>query len=139
VNEYLKMAGCTPDRLIAEAVLGIPAESLAKTERIGLLESAVLAPAASFEGTEFHPNLAVKAAVLAGHIAKNHPLPDGNKRVAFLAMVELLERNGYEWTPPPGDEDGEITDRVIRAVAASDLSEETIAELTDWIKSCTGL
>jgi death-on-curing protein len=136
VTEYLEMADAL---LIAEAVLGIPAESLAKTERIGLLESAVMAPAASFEGAEFYPDLAVKAAVLAGHIAKNHGLPDGNKRVAFLAMVEFLERNGYEWTPPPGDEDGEITDRVIRAIAASELSGETIAEFTAWIKSCTGL
>jgi death-on-curing protein len=124
--------------LIAKAVLGIPAESLAKTERIGLLESAVMAPSASFEGAEFYTDLAVTAAVLAGHIAKNHGLPDGNKRLAFLAMVEFLERNGCEWTPPPGDEDGVITDRVIRGLAASDLGEETIAEFTAWIKSCVG-
>lgn len=136
MTEYLEMADAL---LIAEAVLGIPAESLAKTERIGLLESAVIAPSASFEEAEFYPDLAVKAAVLAGHIVKNHGLPDGNKRVAFLAMVEFLERNGCEWTPPLGDEDGVITDRVIRGVAASDLGEETIADFTAWIKSCVGL
>jgi hypothetical protein len=31
---------------------------------------------------------------------KNHPLPDGNKRAAFLTMVEFIERNGLEWVAP---------------------------------------
>jgi hypothetical protein len=38
--------------LIAEAVLEIPSERLARLERIGLAESALPAPAAEFEGTE---------------------------------------------------------------------------------------
>jgi death-on-curing protein len=135
VTDYLDLAD---GLLIAEAVLDIkpsPGTGRAhRSARVGLH-----APRAAFGGEEAYPDLAVKAAVLCAHIAKNHGLPDGNKRVAFLAMVEFLERNGYEWTPPLGDEDGEITDRTIRDVAASDLSEETIAEFTAWIKSCVGL
>jgi prophage maintenance system killer protein len=44
---------------------------------------------------------------------KNHPLPDGNKRCAFLSTVEFVERNGRTWMPAPGDPDE--TDHVIRA------------------------
>jgi death-on-curing protein len=90
--EYLEFADVL---LIAEAVLGDKAEDIAMSERIGLLESAVAAPQASFAGVEFYPSLAVKAAVLCAHIAKNHGLRDGNKRVALLATVEFLERNGH--------------------------------------------
>ncbi len=59
------------------------------------------------------------------HLVKNHPLPDGNKRCAFLATVEFVERNRRTWIPAPGDPDE--TDRVIRAVASGDLSEGTSA------------
>ena len=134
--EYLELADAL---IIAEAVLGDPAETIAKSERIGLFESALHAPRAAFGGREFYPDLAVKAAVLCAHIAKNHGLRDGNKRVAFLVMVEFLERNGHEWIPPIDDWDGEITDQIIRGVAASDLTEDVIAELTAWIRSCAGL
>lgn len=134
--EYLGFADVL---LIAEAVLDIKAEVLAGGDRIHLLESAVHAPAAGFGGTEFYPDLAVKAAVLCAHIAKNHGLPDGNKRVALLAMIEFVERNGHEWIPPDGDEDGEVTDRVIRDVAASDLRAQVIEDLAAWIRDCAGI
>jgi death on curing protein len=134
--EYLEFADAL---LIAEAVLGDPVEVLLKSDRIHLLESAIHAPSAGFGDIDFYPDLAVKAAVLCAHIAKNHGLRDGNKRVAFLAMVEFLERNGHEWIPPDSDWDGEETDRVIRAVAASDLGEQVITELAAWIRGCAGL
>jgi hypothetical protein len=43
------------------------------------------------------------AAVLCWHLVKNHPLPEGNKRCAFLATVEFVERNGRTWLPAPGN------------------------------------
>lgn len=134
--EYLEFADVL---LIAEAVLGVPVETLLKSDRIHLLESAIHAPSAGFGGIEFYPDLAVKAAVLCAHIAKNHGLPDGNKRVAFLAMVEFLERNGHEWIPSVDDWDGEETDRVIRGVAEDELTEEVILELTAWIRIRAGI
>lgn len=125
--------------LIAEAVLDIKAEVLAMGSDIGLLESAVHVPAAGFGDFERYPDLAVKAAVLCGHIAKNHGLPDGNKRVGFLAMVEFLERNGHEWIPLPDDWDGEVTDAMVRGLAASDLDGEAIADFAAWVRLCAGL
>jgi death-on-curing protein len=65
--------------LIAEAVLCVPAETIARWPGIGLAESALHAPSAGFGGVEFYPELIDKAAVLGVRLARNHPLPDGNK------------------------------------------------------------
>jgi death-on-curing protein len=35
-----------------------------------------------------------KAAILLERLARNHPLPDGNKRTAFLMTARFLEVNG---------------------------------------------
>jgi death-on-curing protein len=91
------------------------------------------APQAGFGGVEAYPDFATKAAVLCWHLVKNHPLPDGNKRCAFLAAVEFVERNGRSWLPAPGDPDE--TDRVIRAAASGELSE---ADFRDWIAARCG-
>jgi death-on-curing protein len=82
---------------------------------------------------EAYPDFATKAAVLCWHLVKNHPLPDGNKRCAFLATVEFVERNRRTWILAPGDPDE--TDRVIRAVASGDLSE---GAFRDWIAGRCG-
>ena len=49
--------------LIAEAVTGLPAETVAKPPRIDLADSALHAPRAEFGGVEFYPDFAVTAAV----------------------------------------------------------------------------
>ena len=116
--------------LIAEAVLEIPAEDLARLGRLELAESARHAPAAEFGGVEFHPDLARKTAVLASRLIRNHPLPDGNKRVGYLCALEFVVRNGGTWTHPPDDPEGDETVAVIEGVAAGTLDED---ELAVWI------
>jgi len=116
--------------LVAETATGVPAEELARLPSLGLAESALAAPAASFGGAEFYPDLVDKAAVLCARIVRNHPLPDGNKRTAFLALVEFVERNGHEWTDSERDPDETVA--VIEAVAAGDLNE---AQLAAWMRS----
>jgi len=130
VTAYLELADYL---LIAERVLGLPAEAIANFNRIGLAASALAAPQAGFGGVEAYPDFATKAAVLCWHLVKNHPLPDGNKRCAFLATVEFIERNGRNWVSAPGDPDE--TDRVIRAVAGGEMSE---ADLRQWIAERCG-
>ena len=71
--------------------------------------------------------------MLCWHLVKNHPLPDGNKRCAFLATAEFVERNSQTWIPAPGDPDE--TDGVIRVIAGGELSE---AEFRDWIAERCG-
>jgi death-on-curing protein len=119
--------------LIAEQVLGIPAERLARLGRLGLADSALNAPAAGFGEVEAYPEFEMKAAVLCWHLVKNHPLPDGNKRVGFLSLVEFVRRNGREWHPAPGDP--AETDAIIRGVADGSMSA---TELADWIRQRIG-
>ena len=56
-----------------------------------------------------------KAAVLMVHLAQNHPLPDGNKRVAWVAMRLFLEVNGWRFLSPPDVDEAETA---VLAVAA---------------------
>jgi death-on-curing protein len=123
--EYLDLADYL---LIAEAVLGVPADAIARWPGIGIAESALRAPAAAFGDVEFFPDLVDKAAVLCARLVRNHPLPDGNKRVAYLALVEFLARNGIDWVPPSVDE----TVAAVEGVAAGQVSER---ELADWLRT----
>lgn len=117
--------------LIAEEVLGIEAEVLQKMANLPLADSALNAPAAEFGGVEFYPDFPKKVAVLCVRLIKNHPLPDGNKRVGYMCAVEFAERNGYRWLPPPGDEPaGQETVDTMKAVAAGSIDEDA---LTAWM------
>ena len=84
---------------LAEQVTGIEAAVLAKAARIDLADSASHAPSASFGGEEFYPDIIDKSAVLTCHLAWNHPLPDGNKRAAWAALVLFLDLNGIVLVP----------------------------------------
>ena len=81
---------------IAEVVTGLPFETIKKVAQINLIQSAIAAPQSSFIGLDPYPELADKAAILAFHLARNHPLPDGNKRLAFLSAYEFCWINGFE-------------------------------------------
>lgn len=61
----------------------------------GLLESALAQPQASFGGEYVHKNIFEIAAAYGFHICKNHPLFDGNKRTALVAIYTFLYVNGY--------------------------------------------
>jgi death-on-curing protein len=67
--EYLDLADLLA---ITELVLEIPADQISRISRLELAESALHAPAASFGGVEFYPDLATKAAVLCTRLVKNH-------------------------------------------------------------------
>jgi hypothetical protein len=67
VTAYLELADYL---LIAERVLGLPAEVIANFQRIGLAASALAAPSAGFGGIEAYPDFATKAAVLCWHLVK---------------------------------------------------------------------
>jgi death on curing protein len=90
---------------IAAELTGLDTPTLQRVTRIELAESALHAPAAGFGETEFYPDFIDKAAVLLVRLAKNHPLPDGNKRAAWVSMRLFVEINGWTWlTAPSVDE-----------------------------------
>jgi death on curing protein len=113
--------------VIAEAVTGIDADTLVPASRSDLLDSALHAPQAGFGDTDFYPSLLDKAAVLCVRIASNHPLPDGTKRLAWLAMVVFLELNGSSLDVTEDD-----AVEMMLSVAAGDTKED---QLTTWLRA----
>jgi death on curing protein len=63
---------------------------------VGLLESAVHRPRASVLGQDAYPDLLSKAGALSHSLARNHPLVDGNKRLAWLATYVFCAKNDIE-------------------------------------------
>lgn len=61
----------------------------------GALEGILDSIRQSFGGKEIYPSLEEKAAHLLYFIIKQHPLVDGNKRVASLLFIFFLSRNHY--------------------------------------------
>ncbi len=61
---------------------------------IGLLESAMARPFASFDGKDLYPELFEKASAMLDSIVNNHPFLDGNKRVGITSAVLFLRMNG---------------------------------------------
>lgn len=76
---------------LAELATGTPPQ----LRDLGLLESAVHRPRTTFFGRDAYPGLFTKAAALFHSLATNHPLIDGNKRLAWLATVVFIEFNGF--------------------------------------------
>src|SRR4051812_30823612 len=106
--------------LIAEQVLAVPAERLAREARLAVAATALAAPFAVRGGRERHATLAEKAATLCIRLVRDRPLPTGNEQVALLATLELVARNHGAWIPPLGGQD-EIA-AMIALLAAGELS-----------------
>jgi len=63
---------------------------------IGLVESAVARPMATFDGVDLYETVFDKAAALLQSLLKNHPFVDGNKRTALSSAGIYLKINGYD-------------------------------------------
>ena len=91
--------------LSPEQVLFIHARLIAETggehgvRDIGLLQSAVARPKATFDNKELYPDVANKAAALMESLINNHPFVDGNKRTGITAAVLFLRINNYGMVP----------------------------------------
>ena len=123
--EYLDLADYVA---IAAAVTGIDESTILRFERLSLADSALHAPSASFGDTEFYPDFVDKAAVLIVRLAKNHPLPDGNKRAAWVALRVFIEINNWHWSTRPTVDDAEAA---VLAIAGGEWSE---ADTSTWLR-----
>jgi death on curing protein len=84
---------------IARRAVGGPVE----VRDLGLLDAAIHRPRASVLGQDAYPDLLTKAAALLHSLARNHPLVDGNKRLAWLATYVFLAKNGVVLDPDDDD------------------------------------
>ena len=67
---------------------------------LGLLESALAMPKASFDGEWLHRDRFEMAAAYAFHLCQNHPFFDGNKRTGLACALVFLELNGIPIEDP---------------------------------------
>ena len=119
---YLSLAEAL---VLGQLVTGIDAVVLESASRTELLDSALHAPQAGFGDDDFYSDFFMKAAVLCTRIARNHPLPDGNKRLAWICLVTFCDLNDYELFVAK-----EEAVHTVVAVAAGELSEN---DLSKWI------
>lgn len=101
---------------IAAAVIGSPA----KVRDYGLLSSAAARPQTNVFGQEAYPDLAEKAAALLHSLCANHALIDGNKRLAWAAMITFIVLNTGGGVPDVNVDDAEA---MMLAVAQGTLVE----------------
>jgi death-on-curing protein len=111
---------------IARAAVGGPID----VRDVGLLESAIHRPRASVLGQDAYPDLLPKAAALLHSLARNHPLVDGNKRLAWLATYVFLAKNGVVLDP-----DDDAAYHLVIGVASGSIDdvEEIAATLATFV------
>lgn len=63
---------------------------------LGLVESAISRPQATFGGKDLYPNIFLKAAALFHSLIFNHAFVDGNKRTSITSTARFLNMNGFE-------------------------------------------
>ena len=94
---------------------------------LGLLASAAHRPQTTVFGADAYPSFADKAAALMHSLARNHPLIDGNKRLAWAATRIFCLLNGEDLRYVSVD----AAEDFVLSVARGDLEVEDIAE---WIR-----
>ena len=121
--------------LSAEQVLFIHARLIAETggehgvRDLGLLQSAVARPGATFDGDELYSDLYHKAAALMESLITNHPFVDGNKRTGFTAAAMFLRLNGSLLITS-----NEGVESFVLSIAKG---EETVESIAEWLEqSC---
>ncbi|MFE1907099.1 type II toxin-antitoxin system death-on-curing family toxin [Streptomyces gardneri] len=112
--------------LTAEEVLELAdlacAEQQIAVRDLGLLKSAVHRPQSQMYGIEAYTDLFEKAASLLQSLAVNHPLVDGNKRMAWMCTVVFLDLNGRDMV----DVDQEAAYKLVIEVASGELEDVTL-------------
>jgi death-on-curing protein len=90
----------------------------------GMLRSALERPINKWSYEQ--ASLAELASAYAFGLAKDHAFVDGNRRIAFMAMMTFLRKNGVPFAPDPAQ-----ATAMILSLAAGEVSERS---LTRWIR-----
>lgn len=93
---------------------------------IGLIESAIARPQATFGGKYLYNSIFDKAAALLQSLLKNHPFVDGNKRTALTSAAVFLKKNSYNLTNEHKEE--------VRFAIRVDNGNLTVEQISQWLK-----
>ena len=126
--------GATGSNLAEEPDYLTDDEAFAVVDRLGfhvrdagLLSSAIARPRTTVFGEDAYPDLATKAAALFESLVRNHPLLDGNKRLAVVLTWTFLLNNGFRLEHTEDD----AYDFTIAAASG----ELTLQEIREWLSS----
>jgi death-on-curing protein len=61
-------------------------------------------------------------------LAKNHPLPDGDKRAAWVTLRLFIEMNDWHWSDDPSVDEAE---QAVLSIASGDWDQERVAQ---WLR-----
>lgn len=103
-----------------------------ETHKIQELDSALNLPKQTFGGKDLYDTLFDKAAALLYSLIKNHPFPNGNKRIATIFLMVFMEINSYRIKM---EKSVDLAELVI-SVANSNPSdrEEIIKKINNWLE-----
>lgn len=90
---------------------------------VGLIQSAAARPQTTVFGDLAYPSLMLQAAALLHSLARNHPLVDGNKRLAWSAMRVFLLMNSVDL-----DYEIEAAEQFVLSVARGEMELEEMAQ-----------
>jgi death-on-curing protein len=111
-----------PDFLTLDEVLALHAEQVDRyggspgLRDLGLLESALATPRATFGEEYLHGSLPEMAAAYLFHLVRNHPFVDGNKRTGLASAIAFLGLNGL-WLDADPERLGELVVAVAQGTA----------------------
>lgn len=96
---------------------------------LGLLEGAITRARMTSYGQELYPGIHLKMAATLDSVNRNHPLVDGNKRLAWVIVATTYRVNGY------ADPGGTVEDQeafVLRAASDHPDLDAIAAQLERW-------
>ena len=96
---------------------------------LGLIQSAIARPQATFGGEDLYPTIIDKAAALFHSLIFNHAFADGNKRTSLTSTARFLHLNGYELVV----QNQELIDFPLRV----ENKHLDIEEIAKWLKEHT--
>src|SRR3954465_12589606 len=117
-----------PRFLTLEEVLALHADQIRRyggtsgVRDLGLLQSALAMPRASFGGLYLHPTVREMAGAYLFHLTHNHALVDGNKRIGLATTIAFLGLNDL-WLESDPDE---LLNLVLQ-IARSEISKAEVA------------
>lgn len=95
---------------------------------LGLLESAVMRPQATFGGEDLY-NIFLKGAAIVHSLLLNHQFVDGNKRTAMFSVMTFLELNNYKVIAEQKE--------IVRTALWIENEKPELEEIAAWLKKNT--